>query len=76
MKTVKGGSSDREYVSETVASGKSAAGSCHTLFFVLPGRSGVRLGLAASPFTEAKLYPSTDWEETFPCAVSLTQQSH
>lgn len=43
---------------------------------VLPGRGNVQSGLAASPFTEAKLYPSTDWEETFPSALSLTAQCH
>ncbi len=43
---------------------------------VLPGRGNVQSGLAVSPFTEAKLYPSTDWEETFPSAVSLTAQCH
>lgn len=43
---------------------------------VLPGRGNVQSGLAVSPFTEAKLYPSTDWEETFPSALSLTAQCH
>lgn len=46
----------------------------HTV--VLPGRGNVQSGLAVSPFTEAKLYPSTDWEETFPSALSLTAQCH
>lgn len=40
------------------------------------GRGNVQSGLAVPPFTEAKLYPSTDWEETFPSALSLTAQCH
>lgn len=43
---------------------------------VLPGRGSVQSGIAVSPFTEAKLIPSTDWEETFPSALSLTAQCH
>lgn len=33
-------------------------------------------GLAVSPSTEAELYPSTDWEETFPSALWLSAQCH
>ncbi|CAJ1071863.1 Hypothetical predicted protein [Xyrichtys novacula] len=43
---------------------------------VLPGRGNAQSGLAVSPFTEAELYPSTDWEETFPSTLSLTAQCH
>lgn len=40
------------------------------------GRGNGQSGLAVSPYTEAELYPSTDWEETFPSAVSLTVKCH
>lgn len=43
-------------------------GRCNT------GRCTVQSGIAVSPSTEAKLSPSTDWEETFPSALSLTAQ--
>lgn len=43
-------------------------GRCNT------GRCNVQSGIAVSPSTEAKLSPSTDWEETFPSARSLTAQ--
>lgn len=79
MRTVKADGSDSKYVSDQLLPQVKARLAHVTLYrhmAVLPGRGSARLGLAVSPFTEAKLYPSTNWEETFPCAVSLTEQSH